>query len=42
MVKKGERLGLWKYKEASNELVQKKTSSKGTDNLDGIEIQPVK
>ena len=30
LVKKGENLGLWKYKEASNELVQKETPSKGT------------
>lgn len=27
LVKRGERLGLWKYKEASNELVQEKTES---------------
>ena len=27
MVKKGEKLGLWKYKEVSNELVQKETPS---------------
>lgn len=30
LVKRGEKLGLWKYKEASNELVQKETPSKGT------------
>jgi curli production assembly/transport component CsgG len=29
MVKKGEKLGLWKYKEASNELVQSKTAPEG-------------
>jgi len=34
LVKKGEKLGLWKYKEASNELVQKETPSKGTVNTD--------
>lgn len=31
LVKKGEKLGLWKYKEVSNELVQEKSSSKGAD-----------
>jgi len=30
LIKKGERQNLWKYKEASNELVQEKTSAKGT------------
>jgi curli production assembly/transport component CsgG len=30
LVKKGEKLGLWKYKEASNELVQKETPIEGT------------
>jgi curli production assembly/transport component CsgG len=29
LVKKGEKLGLWKFKEASNELVQQKTEDKG-------------
>jgi curli production assembly/transport component CsgG len=29
MIKKGEKLGLWKYKEASNELVQSKSSAEG-------------
>ena len=29
MVKKGEKLGIWKYKEVSNELVQKETPNKG-------------
>lgn len=42
MVKKGEKLGLWKYKEASNELVQKETSIKGTANSTGAETKPVK
>lgn len=32
LVKKGEKLGLWKFKEVSNELVQKETpSERGTD-----------
>lgn len=30
LVKRGEKLGLWKYKEATNELVQTETPSKGT------------
>lgn len=30
LIKKGERQNLWKYKEGSNELVQEKTSAKGT------------
>jgi curli production assembly/transport component CsgG len=30
LVKRGEKLSLWKYKEATNELVQKETPSKGT------------
>lgn len=42
MVKKGEKLGLWKYKEASNELVQKETSNKGTASSTGAETKPVK
>jgi len=29
LVKRGERLGLWKFKEASNELVQEKAEVKG-------------
>jgi curli production assembly/transport component CsgG len=29
LVKKGEKLGLWKYKEGSNELVQKETPIEG-------------
>ena len=29
LIKRGEKLSLWKYKEASNELVQKETPSKG-------------
>lgn len=35
LVKRGEKLGLWKYKEATNELVQKETPSKGTAIQDG-------
>ena len=35
LVKRGEKLGLWKYKEATNELVQKETPSKGTTSQDG-------
>jgi curli production assembly/transport component CsgG len=42
MVKKGENLGLWKYKEASNELVQNETSSKGTASSAGAVAKPVK
>jgi hypothetical protein len=30
LVKSGENLGLWKYKENSNELVQEKTPGEGT------------
>jgi curli production assembly/transport component CsgG len=30
LVKSGKNLGLWKYKEASNELVQQKTKTEGT------------
>ena len=30
LVKQGEKLGLWKFKEATNELVQKKTTDQGT------------
>lgn len=30
LVKKGEKLGLWKFKEQSNELVQKETPAEGT------------
>ena len=30
LIRKGERVGLWKYKEVSNELVQKKTTSENT------------
>jgi len=31
LINKGERQGLWKFKEKSNELVQKETSREGTD-----------
>lgn len=31
LINKGERQGLWKFKETPNELVQKETSRKGTD-----------
>lgn len=34
LVKRGEKLGLWKYKEGSNELVQKETPSKGAVESD--------
>jgi curli production assembly/transport component CsgG len=39
LVKRGENLGLWKYKEASNELVQKETPSKGTAETSGPQKQ---
>ena len=35
LVKRGERLGLWKFKEASNELVQEKAESKGAAETGG-------
>jgi curli production assembly/transport component CsgG len=35
LVKNGESLGLWKYKESTNELVQKETQSKGAVLSDG-------
>ncbi len=35
LVKKGEKLGLWKFKEANNELVQKETSREGAAKVDG-------
>lgn len=34
LISKGERQGLWKYKEKSNELVQKETPRKGTGEAD--------
>ena len=37
LVKNGERLGLWKFKESTNELVQKETQSKGTVKTDGTQ-----
>ena len=30
LIRKGERQGLWKFKEKANELVQKKTDAEGT------------
>jgi hypothetical protein len=39
LVKKGEKLGLWKYKEVSNELVQKETQAKGTGDTNGAQKQ---
>ena len=39
MVKKGEKLGIWKYKEVSNELVQKETPNKGTIANTGAQEQ---
>jgi curli production assembly/transport component CsgG len=39
MVKKGERLGLWKYKENSNELVQEKTPSEGATKGNSLQQQ---
>ena len=35
LVKNGESLGLWKYKESANELVQKETRDKGPGQNDG-------
>jgi curli production assembly/transport component CsgG len=40
LVKRGEKLGLWKYKEASNELVQKNSPSEGTVTSGGPQKQP--
>ncbi len=40
LIKKGERQNLWKYKEASNELVQEKTSAKGTPEAAPASPQP--
>ena len=42
MVKKGEKLGIWKYKEVSNELVQKETPNKGTIANTGSQEQSTK
>lgn len=42
LVKKGEKLGLWKYKENSNELVQEKTPSKGAAQTTGPKEQSSK
>lgn len=39
LVKKGEGLGLWKYKEASNELVQKETPGEGAGKASGLQKQ---
>ena len=40
LIKKGERQNLWKFKEASNELVQEKTSAKGTPEAAPPSSQP--
>ncbi len=40
IVKRGEKLGLWKFKEASNELVQKNSPSEGTVTSGGPQKQP--
>jgi curli production assembly/transport component CsgG len=40
LIKKGERQNLWKFKEASNELVQEKTSAKGTPEAAPASSQP--
>lgn len=37
LISKGERQGLWKYKEKSNELVQKETPHKGTGKTDSTQ-----
>lgn len=37
LINKGERQGLWKYKEKSNELVQKETPHKGTSQTDSTQ-----
>jgi curli production assembly/transport component CsgG len=39
MVKKGERLGLWKYKENSNEFVQEKTPGEGAVKGNSLQQQ---
>ena len=40
LVKKGEGLGLWKYKENPNELVQKETQSEGTGKSETLLDKP--
>ncbi len=40
IVKRGEKLGLWKFKEASNELVQKNSPSEGTATSGSPQKQP--
>jgi curli production assembly/transport component CsgG len=42
LVKSGEKLGLWKYKENSNELVQTKTPVEGTTKIDPASQQSQK
>ena len=42
LVKKGEKLGLWKYKENSNELVQEKTPTEGAGKGPDTQKQPDK
>jgi curli production assembly/transport component CsgG len=42
LVKKGEKLSLWKYKEASNELVQKETPGEGAGKGNAPQQQPAK
>jgi curli production assembly/transport component CsgG len=42
LVKSGEKLGLWKYKENSNELVQEKTPGEGTSKGNTPQQQPQK
>ena len=42
LVKKGEKLGLWKYKEASNELVQTESKVEGAAKGDTAQQQPAK
>jgi curli production assembly/transport component CsgG len=42
LVKRGEKLELWKYKEATNELVQKDTPSKSTTETGGVQKQSSK
>lgn len=42
LVKKGEKLGLWKFKENSNELVQEKASTEGAGKGANTQKQPTK
>jgi curli production assembly/transport component CsgG len=42
LVKSGEKLGLWKYKENSNELVQEKTPGEGTSKGNALQQQSQK